>query len=117
MLEMKKPKERVILIGLGKDYGGEDDFFNADPLEELKLLAETAGAEVVGTITQTHSSIDPRYYIGKGKALELKEMVQLLEATTVIFDNDLTPAQVSNHEKLLEIKVIDRLVPTLSGFV
>ncbi|MFC1650340.1 GTPase HflX [Candidatus Latescibacterota bacterium] len=107
MLEMKEPKERVILVGFGKDYGNED-LLNDDPLVELQLLTETAGAEVVGTLTQSRSSIDPRYFIGKGKAGELKEKVLDLEATTVIFDNDLSPAQVSNHEKLLEIKVIDR---------
>jgi GTPase len=107
MLEMKEPKERVILVGFGKNYGNEE-LLNDDPLIELQLLAETAGAEVVGTLTQSRSSIDPRYYIGKGKALELKESVQELETSTVIFDNDLSPAQVSNHEKLLEIKVIDR---------
>ncbi|MFC1490695.1 GTPase HflX [Candidatus Latescibacterota bacterium] len=107
MLEMKAPKERVILVGFGKEYGNED-ILHDDPLIELQLLAETAGAKVVGTLTQSRSSVDPRYYIGKGKAEELKEKVSDLEATTVIFDNDLSPAQVKNHEKLLEIKVIDR---------
>ncbi|HUT63394.1 MAG TPA: GTPase HflX [Anaerolineae bacterium] len=108
MLEIKEPKERAVLVGLEEDYGGDDDLLAVEPLEELRLLTETAGAEVVGTVTQSRSSIDPRYFIGKGKALELKDKVQLLGATTVIFDNDLSPAQVSNHEKLLEVKVIDR---------
>ena len=67
MLEMKEPKERVILVGFGKNYGNEE-MLNDDPLIELQLLAETAGAEVVGTLTQARSRIDPRYYIGKGKA-------------------------------------------------
>ncbi|MFC1538130.1 GTPase HflX [Candidatus Latescibacterota bacterium] len=107
MLEIKEPKERVILVGFGRDYGNED-FGDSDSLVELQLLTETAGAEVVGSITQSRSSIDPRYFIGKGKAEELKEKVLNLEATTVIFDNDLSPKQVSNHEKLLEVKVIDR---------
>ena len=108
MLEIKEPKERVVLVGLGEDCGSDDDILVVEPLEELRLLTETAGAEVVGTVTQSRSSIDPRYFIGKGKASELKDKVQLLGATTVIFDNDLSPAQVSNHEKLLEVKVIDR---------
>ncbi len=108
MLEIKEPKERVVLVGLGEDCGSDVDFLVVDPLEELRLLTETAGAEVVGTVTQSRSSIDPRYFIGKGKASELKDKVKLLGATTVIFDNDLSPAQVSNHEKLLEVKVIDR---------
>ncbi len=108
MLEMKKVKERVILVGLGKDYIEETDSIDVNPLEELKLLTETAGAEVVGSVTQARSKVDPRYFIGVGKAQELSDHVKSLNATTVIFDNDLTPAQVSNLQKLLEIKVIDR---------
>ena len=108
MIEIKKVKERVILVGMGSDYGKDTDILSVDPLEELKLLTETAGAEVVGSITQSLPKVDPRYYIGKGKAQELSDYVKSLEVTTVIFDNDLSPAQISNHEKLLEIKVIDR---------
>ena len=108
MIEMKKIKERVILVGMGSGYGKDTDILSVDPLEELKLLAETAGAEVVGSITQSLPKVDPRYYIGKGKAQELRDYVKSLEATTVIFDNDLSPAQISNNEKLLEVKVIDR---------
>ena len=108
MLEMKKVKERVILVGLGKDYIEETDSIDVNPLEELKLLTETAGAEVVGSVTQARSKVDPRYFIGVGKAQELSDHVKSLNATTVIFDNDLSPAQVSNLQKLLEIKVIDR---------
>ncbi len=108
MFEMKKAKELVILVGMGSGYGKDTDMLSVDPLEELKLLAETAGAEVVGSITQSLPKVDPRYYIGKGKAQELKDYVKSLEATTVIFDNDLSPAQISNHEKLHEVKVIDR---------
>ncbi len=107
MLDMKEKKERVILVGFGTGYGNEE-LLHDDPLVELRLLAETAGAEVMGTLTQARTAIDPRYYIGKGKAAELKEAVQELDVSTVIFDNDLSPAQVSNHEKLLDKKVIDR---------
>ncbi len=108
MIEIKKEKERVILVGSGDEYSNDADSISINPLDELKLLAETAGAEVVGYITQTRSKIEPRYYIGEGKALELKDKAKSLEATTVIFDNALSPAQISNHEKLLEVKVIDR---------
>lgn len=108
MFEIKKEKERVILVGMGDDYGNDTDPISVNPLDELKLLAETAGAEVVGSVTQSRSRVDPRYFIGKGKALELKDKVKSLETTTVIFDNALSPAQASNHEKLLEVKVVDR---------
>ena len=105
---MKKVRERVILVGVGVDYGKEADSLYVDPLEELKLLVETAGADVIGSVTQSRSKIEPRYYIGIGKAHELNDRVKSLNATTVIFDNDLTPAQISNLQKLLEVKVIDR---------
>ena len=108
MLELKKFKERVILVGIGNDYGKDTDSLYIDPLEELKLLVETAGADIVDSVIQSRSIIEPRYYIGIGKAHELNERVKSLNATTVIFDNDLTPAQVSNLQKLLEVKVIDR---------
>ena len=107
MLEMKEKKERVILVALGKEKEVQE-FDSQDPLEEIRLLTETAGADVVGELVQHRSNIEPKYYIGSGKAEELHELVESLEATTVIFDNDLTPAQVSNLEKLLEVKVIDR---------
>ena len=104
----KKEKERTILVGVGAEYKGDGALFTYDPLEELRLLADTAGALVVGTVTQPRTRIDSTYYIGKGKANELREKVEQLEASSVIFNNDLSPAQVSNLQKLLETKVIDR---------
>ena len=103
-----KTKERAILVGAGKhcnDVTGKD---SPDHLEELRLLADTAGADVVGTISQYHTEISPIYFIGKGKANELKTEVERVNANIVIFDADLTPAQVSNLQKLLNIKVVDR---------
>ncbi len=79
-----------------------------DPLEELHGLATTAGAVVVGGITQRRHEINPATYIGKGKLTELQEHVQAADADVVIFDNDLSPAQVRNLEKATNIKVIDR---------
>ncbi len=103
----EKVTERTILVSTGdeKKLNGYGHF---DPLEELKLLADTAGAVSVGTIIQRRNSIDSTYYIGKGKVLELKEEAERLQATSVIFNNDLSPAQVSNLQKILDIKVIDR---------
>ncbi|MBN1293856.1 MAG: GTPase HflX [Candidatus Latescibacteria bacterium] len=103
----EKITERAILVNVVEDkkLSGNSDF---DPLEELRLLADTAGAQVVGTLSQIRSHIDSTYFIGKGKADELKDEVEKLEASSVIFNNDLSPAQVSNLQKLLGVKVIDR---------
>ncbi len=103
-----KPKERVILVGVGGEYANYGDPLVPDPLAELRLLSDTAGAEVLGTLVQARSAFDPAYCIGKGKVEELKQMVTELQADAVIFDNDLTPAQVSNLEQMLEVMVIDR---------
>ncbi len=101
-------KERTILVGVGEEYRMHDDDIHEDALEELRLLALTAGANVVGTVVQSRSHIDKTYYIGKGKAQELLEEVTRLKASSVIFNNDLSPAQVANLQKLINIKVLDR---------
>jgi len=79
-----------------------------EPLEELLRLAETAGANVVHTVVQNRASIDPVYYIGKGKALELASIAKELDVDVLICDDDLAPAQVKNLEKVIDEKVIDR---------
>lgn len=77
-------------------------------LEELGRLIDTAGGEVVGTIVQRIDRPHPRFYVGKGKAQELAELVQECEADLVIFDEELTPAQGKNLEELLDVRVMDR---------
>lgn len=97
--------ERAILfrVMLPDDYvDGEE------PLEELQRLAETAGAKVVHSIVQKRASIDPVYYIGKGKANELAEISEKLDVDVLICDDDLSPSQVRNLEKVINKKVIDR---------
>jgi len=79
-----------------------------DRLAELRELALTAGAQVVGQFTQRRSEIDPATYIGKGKAAELAEYCRHWDADLVIFHDDLTPAQMRNLEKILDLPVIDR---------
>jgi GTPase len=79
-----------------------------DPLEELRGLATTAGAVIVGSLLQNRRSVIPGTYIGKGKVQELKEQVEATDTDVVIFDNDLAPGQVRNLEKATEVKVIDR---------
>lgn len=103
--ELTVRQERVILAGVllpGEDHGGED------PLDELARLADTAGAQIVGRITQKLPQVDPRTYLGQGKAQELAELCRALDADAVLCDHDLSPAQVRNLERVTEIKVLDR---------
>ena len=77
-------------------------------LEELGRLADTAGAEVVGTLTQQLDRPHPGTYLGSGKVEELKALIQSLKATLVIFDDELTPAQGKNIEQIVNTRVMDR---------
>lgn len=97
--------ERAILVSVALP---QRPFVGDDPLEELRGLATTAGAIVVGGLTQKRESIIPATYIGKGKLDELKEMVLAEDADVVIFDNDLSPGQVRSLEKASNVKVLDR---------
>jgi GTP-binding protein HflX len=102
----KKNHERALLIGLEKQGVSKWDL--RDSLEELAELATSAGAEVVDTITQKLQKPTAPYYIGKGKAEEIKDSFQDREVTSVIFDDELSPAQGRNLENLLARKVLDR---------
>jgi len=86
----------------------ERPWLGEDPLEELRGLAQTAGATVVGGLCQKRLKVNPASYIGKGKLLELQEQVQATDADVIIFDNDLSPGQVRNLEKSTNVKVLDR---------
>lgn len=85
-----------------------DQTVEADPLEELHGLAITAGTQVVGELTQRRDTPNHSTYLGKGKVEELRLLVEREEADVVIFDNDLTPAQVRNLETKTKAKVLDR---------
>ena len=102
----KKRQERALLVGLEKD--GTTKWDLADSLDELKELASSAGAEVVDTVTQKLHSPTAPYYIGKGKAQLIKQSFQEQQVTSVIFDNELSPAQGRNLEHLFNRKVLDR---------
>ena len=96
--------ESAILVGVElPDRQG-----NSDNLDELAGLAETAGAEVVGRLTQRRQTPDQKTYLGKGKLEQLELMVRATDADVVIFDNDLSPAQIRNLEQALNVKVLDR---------
>ncbi|HVU85734.1 MAG TPA: GTPase HflX [Pirellulales bacterium] len=82
--------------------------FPGAPLEELEGLAKTAGARVVGQLTQRRETPDKTTYLGKGKVEELHQLVESADADVVVFDNDLSPAQTRNLEKATGTKVLDR---------
>ena len=103
--------ERVILIGVQLE---EDDTIKS--LDELAELARTAGAETVGRIIQSREYAHPSTYIGKGKLDEAKIMIDQLDATGIICDDELSPAQLKNLEDILDTKVMDRTMVILDIF-
>ncbi len=102
----QRKQERALLIGLEQDGVSKWDL--RDSLAELRELASSAGAMVVDTVTQKLQRPTAPYYIGKGKAELIKESFQDQQVTSVIFDNELSPAQGRNLENLLARKVLDR---------
>ncbi len=107
--------ERAVLVGVDR---GNVEWPVEESLAELERLVNTAGAEVVGKLTQRLEAPNPRTFIGPGKADELSCMVGHLEADLVVFDDELTPSQQSNLEKLVgaPVKVIDRTALILDIF-
>jgi len=113
--ELSVKQERAVLVGVILPKSTADP---RDPLGELASLARTAGARVVGTVIQKRSRIDPATYLGSGKALEIAQLAGKQKADVVIFDNDLSPAQIGELEKIINeeldsprlegVKVLDR---------
>ncbi|NLE97075.1 MAG: GTPase HflX [Propionibacterium sp.] len=97
--------ERVVLVSVWST-GSQVDADNA--MAELKLLAETAGSEVLSGLVQRRSTVDPATYVGSGKVIEIKEVVESTGADTVICDGELDAAQLRNLEDRIGVKVIDR---------
>ncbi len=95
---------KVLLVGL--DTGEESDFEHS--MDELKSLAEAAGKQVSGIITQRMEQVNNAFYIGTGKVEEVREYALQCEAEEVIFDNALTPSQMRNLGRELKLPVLDR---------
>ena len=112
MNTIEELKERVILIGVSTSDGDDTE----ESLKELKELADTAGAETVGTVIQNREAVHPGTYIGKGKIEEVRAMAFGLNATGVICDDELSPAQLNNLEQELDLKVMDRTLIILDIF-
>jgi len=99
-------KERAILVGVS--LPSQSKWHVEDLLAELALLSETAGAVVTDRIVQERRRIDPAFFIGSGKAKYVAELVEERNADLVVFDDDLSPAQVKNMEQIIGVKIIDR---------
>ncbi|MEX0875538.1 MAG: GTPase HflX [Actinomycetota bacterium] len=111
--------ERVVVVGVqldgGREHAGHDNDVEQS-LDELTSLVSSAGGEVVGRVVQRRSKPDPATFIGKGKVGEVTEEVKLSDADTVVFDEELAPAQLRNLEEAISGKVIDRTILILDIF-
>lgn len=112
LYEMQEELEKVILVGVST--GDNDD--TRQSLDELGDLVKTAGAEVVGKVIQNREAMHPGTYVGKGKIEEIKELLWELDATGIVCDDELSPAQMNNLTEMLETKVMDRTLVILDIF-
>ena len=115
MIDIEIPVDRAILVGAPR-RGTADAVQAEEHLDELGRLTDTAGAKVVGRLIQRLQAPDPNSYIGKGKLDELADLVQQTDASLVIFDDELSPAQGKNLETLLGVRVMDRAEVILDIF-
>jgi GTP-binding protein HflX len=113
--KLEKRPERTMLVSL--EYGKQDRLWTSeDSLEELRQLAETAGAEVIAKFLQKRPKPDPGFFIGRGKVRDLALYAQQEDIDLCVFDEELSPAQQRNLEQALGIKVLDRTALILDIF-
>ena len=107
-------RERIVLVGV--TTGGGDPLETDASLDELALLVDTAGADALERVHQRRDSPDPATYVGSGKAKEIKAVANAIDADTVVFDDELSPAQQFNLEKILGRSALDRTAVILDIF-
>lgn len=107
-------RERIVIVGV--TLSGHTESETDRGLDELELLVDTAGADVVARLVQRRDRPDHTWYLGKGKAEELRDLCYAVDADTVVFDNELAPAQQFHLEKLLGRTAIDRTAVILDIF-
>ena len=107
-------RERIVLVGVTLHGQTEED--TEASLDELSLLIDTAGADEAGRLTQKRDVPDHTWFVGKGKAEELRDLCLAVDADTVVFDNELSPGQQYNLEKLLGRTALDRTAVILDIF-
>jgi GTP-binding protein HflX len=114
--QIEDAKERAVLVALTDTSKDSSDEETLKSIEELELLAKTAGAVVVGTAIQRRHGVDGKSYVGKGKLQEIKNACEELDATLIIFDDELLGSQIRSIEEITEMKVIDRTLLILDIF-
>lgn len=107
-------RERIVLVGVTFPDGSDD--VTDEHLDELSRLVDTAGADEVARVTQRRDRPDPATYVGKGKVQEIHDLAEALDADTVVFDDEISPAQQANLEKILGRTAIDRSAVILDIF-
>lgn len=112
MIQLEEEKERFLLVGVSEQDGDDAE----DSIEELNELVETAGAVSVGRLIQKREKMHPATYVGKGKVEEIRELVSRTNATGIVCDDELSPAQLRNLSDMLERKVMDRTLLILDIF-
>ena len=100
-------KEKIIIVHLNKDINITESQLESK-INEIKELVRSANSEVVSVVIQNMSSINPKYYTGSGKVQEIKELAEIKEANTILFNNELTGSQIKNLEDIIDKKIIDR---------
>jgi GTP-binding protein HflX len=110
----REGREKLVLVGVALGGDHMDDVESS--LDELAQLVDTAGADEVARVVQRRERPDPATYVGKGKVEELREVSLSVDSDTVVFDNELTPAQQFNLEKMLGRTAIDRTAVILDIF-
>ena len=112
MIELKQEMEKVILVGVQEQDGDDTE----RSLKELEELVKTAGASAVGIVIQKRELIHPGTYVGKGKLEEIKELLWETEASGIVCDDELSPAQLGNLRDELDVKIMDRTLVILDIF-
>lgn len=112
VFDLSDKTERVLLVGVQENDGDDTE----ESLQELAELAKTAGAEVVGTVIQKRERIHPGTYVGKGKIDEIRTLLNALDATGIICDDELSPVQMNHLQQELESKIMDRTLLILDIF-
>lgn len=113
MNRMERPQEKAILAAIQTTESDESFRYS---LDELQQLVENTGVEVVGEVTQRRDNLDKRTMIGKGKIQEIKHLAEELDASTIVFNQELSPSQVRNIQEEIDVKILDRIQVILDIF-
>ena len=109
-------QERAVLVGLNADCFTQEQTATDETLEELEALLETASGFCTGKVIQNRHTPDSHSFIGEGKALEVKMLVEATQSTMVVFDNELSPKNIRALEEIIGVTVLDRSALILDIF-